>query len=80
MVHWKLLLRSIKYVITTEYLASKLNPNTKESHFDMEGTIDGADLTELEGISNSEYGADQETPIELIFLWSIYSLEIKGKQ
>jgi hypothetical protein len=56
--HWKLLLRCIKYVITTEYLALKLNPNTKESNFDIEGTTDGADLTEVEGISNSEYRAE----------------------
>jgi hypothetical protein len=53
--HWKLLLRCIKYVISTEYLALKLKPNTKELSFDIEGTIDGANLTELEGISDSEY-------------------------
>jgi hypothetical protein len=69
--HWKLLLRCIKYVITTEYLALKLKPNTKESNFDIEGTTDGADLTELEGISDSEYGADQETRIS-VFGWNLY--------
>jgi hypothetical protein len=58
--HWKLLLRCIKYIITTEYLALKLKPNTIESNFDIEGTTDVADLDELEGISDSEYGAGQE--------------------
>jgi hypothetical protein len=69
--HWKLLLRCVKYVITTEYLALKLKPNTKNSNFDIEGTADGADLTEMEGISNSEYGADQETRIS-VFGWNLY--------
>jgi hypothetical protein len=63
--HWKLLLRCIKYVITTEYLSLRLKPNTKELKFDIEGTTDGADLTEVEGISNSEYGADQEIYISV---------------
>jgi hypothetical protein len=69
--HWKLLLRCIKYVITTEYLAIKLKPNTKESNFNIEGITDGADLTEVEGIPNSEYGADQETSIS-VFGWNLY--------
>jgi hypothetical protein len=51
-------------------LALKLKPNTKESKFDIEGT-NGADLTELEGISDSEYRADQETRIG-VFGWNLY--------
>jgi hypothetical protein len=69
--HWKLLLRCIKYVIITEYLELKLKPNTRESNFNIEGTTDGADLTELEGISNSEYRADEETRIS-VFGWNLY--------
>jgi hypothetical protein len=69
--HWKLLLRCIKYVISTEYLALKLIPNTKELNFDIEGTTDGADLTELKQIPNSEYGVDQETHISG-FGWNLY--------
>jgi hypothetical protein len=38
MAHWKLLLRNIKYVITTEYLALKLKLNANMFHFFMEGT------------------------------------------
>jgi hypothetical protein len=46
MPHWKLLLRCIKYVITTENLDLKVKPNKLER------------LAELEGISDIEYGAD----------------------
>jgi hypothetical protein len=46
-------------------LALKLKPNTKELTFVIEGTTDGADLTELKGISDSEQGADQETHISV---------------
>jgi hypothetical protein len=52
-------------------LALKLKPNTKESNFNIEGTTDGADLTELEGISDSEYIADQETRVS-VFGWNLY--------
>jgi hypothetical protein len=38
--HWKLLLRCIKYIITTEYLALKLKPNAKGPSFEMEGLHD----------------------------------------
>jgi hypothetical protein len=51
--HWKLLLRCIKYVITTENLALKVKPHK----------LGG--LAELEVISDSEYGADQETRISV---------------
>jgi hypothetical protein len=51
MAHWKLLRRCIKYVNSTENLALKIKPNKLKG------------LTELEGISDSEYGADQETQI-----------------
>jgi hypothetical protein len=59
MVHWKLLLRCIKYVNTTENLALNVKPNKLEG------------LTELEGISDSEYGADQEISIS-VFGWNLY--------
>jgi hypothetical protein len=59
MAHWKLLLRCIKYVITTENLALKVKPNQLEG------------LAELEGISDSEYGADQESHIS-VFGWNLY--------
>jgi hypothetical protein len=57
--HWKLLLRCIKYVITTENLALKVKTHKLEK------------LAELEGISDSEYGADQETNIS-VFGWNLY--------
>jgi hypothetical protein len=71
MAHWKLLLRCIKYVITTENVALKVKPNKLEG------------LAEMEVISDSEYGADQETRISVfgwnnLFLWSFNILEIKG--
>jgi hypothetical protein len=62
MDHWKSLLRCIKYVITTEYLALKLKPNTTESFFRMDG------------ISDSEYGADEETRIS-VFGYEVYYCE-----
>ena len=62
MDHWKGLLRCIKYVITTEYLALKLKPNTTESFFRMDG------------ISDSEYGADEETRIS-VFGYEVYFCE-----
>jgi hypothetical protein len=52
-------------------LALKLKPNTKESNFDIEETTDGADLSELEGMSDSEYRADQETRIS-VYDWNLY--------
>jgi hypothetical protein len=52
-------------------LALKQKPNTIELNFDIEVTTDGADLTEVEGISDSEYGADQETCIS-VFGWKLY--------
>jgi hypothetical protein len=59
MAHWKLLLRCIEYVITTENLAQKDKPNKLEG------------LTEMEGISDSAYGADQETR-KNVFGWNLY--------
>jgi hypothetical protein len=59
MAHWKLLLRCIKYVITTENFALKVKPNKLEG------------LAILEGLSDSEYGADQETRIS-VFGWNLY--------
>jgi hypothetical protein len=59
MAHWKLLLRCIKYLITTENLALKIKPNKLEG------------LTELEGKSDSEYESDQETRIN-VFGWNLY--------
>jgi hypothetical protein len=59
MAHWKFLLRCIKYVITTENLALKVKHNKLEG------------MAELEGISDSDYGADQETRIS-VFGWNLY--------
>jgi hypothetical protein len=59
MASWKLLLRCIKFVITTENLAIKVKPNKFEG------------LTELEGISDSEYAEDQATGIS-VFGWNLY--------
>jgi hypothetical protein len=54
MAQWKLLLRWIKYVITTDNLAFKTKPNKLEG------------LTKMEGVSDSENGADQETQISVL--------------
>jgi hypothetical protein len=62
MAHWKLLPRCIKYIITTENLVLKVKPNKLEG------------MTELEGISDSEYAADQETQIS-VFGWNFISSE-----
>jgi hypothetical protein len=59
MAHWKILLRCIKYVITTENLALNVIPNNLEG------------LAELEETSDSECGADQETGIS-VFGWNLY--------
>jgi hypothetical protein len=69
--HWKLLLRCIKYIITTEYLALKLKPNAKGPSFEMEGIQDKDGRAEMEGVSDSEFGADQETRIS-VFGWNLY--------
>jgi hypothetical protein len=69
--HWKLLLRCIKYIITTEYLALKLKPNAKGPSFEMEGLHDKDRRAEMEGVSDSEFGADQETRIS-VFGWNLY--------
>jgi hypothetical protein len=53
MEHWKKLLHHIRFVITTEYLALKLKPDTEESFF------------EMDGITDSEFGADEETRISV---------------
>jgi hypothetical protein len=59
MDHWKKLLHNIKFVITTEYLALKLKPDTTQSFF------------EMEGITDSEFGADQDTRIS-VFGYEVY--------
>jgi hypothetical protein len=63
--------QTYQVLITTEYLALKLKPNSTESNLNIEGTTDRADLTDLEGISNSEYRAGQETRIS-VFGWNLY--------
>jgi hypothetical protein len=55
------LLRCIKYLITTEYLALKFKPNAKGPSFEMEGMQEKDGRAEMEGVSDSECGADQET-------------------
>jgi hypothetical protein len=60
MAHWKLLLRNIKYVITTEYLALKLKPNANKYHFPMEGTPTEDTRLGLGGTTNSKVGADPD--------------------
>jgi hypothetical protein len=72
--HWKLLLRNIKYVITTEYLAIRLKPNANKFHFFMEGT-----QTEDKGLTlgetvDSEFGADPDSCIS-VFGYNIYFCE-----
>jgi hypothetical protein len=62
--HWKLVLRRIKYIATTEYSALNLKPNPKETSFDR---------AELEGASDSDFGADQETRISAYCL-NLYSV------
>jgi hypothetical protein len=59
MAHWQLLPRCIKHVFTTENLAVKVKPKKLER------------LAEMEGISDSEYEADQETRISA-FGWNLY--------
>jgi hypothetical protein len=59
--HWKVLLSSTKYIITIEYLALKIKPNTKGPYFVMEGSSNKEASTELEGMSDGEFGADEET-------------------
>jgi hypothetical protein len=54
-----LLLRCIKYIIPTEYLALKLKPNAKGPSLEMEGLHDKDGRAEMEGVSDSEFGADQ---------------------
>jgi hypothetical protein len=49
--HWKKLLHNIMFVISTEYLALKLQPVNSQSFF------------EMEGITDSDFGADQDTRI-----------------
>jgi hypothetical protein len=66
-----LLLRCIKYIITTEYLALKLKPNAKRLSFEMEGIHDKDGRAEMEGVSDSEFGADQGTRIS-VFGWNLY--------
>ena len=48
--HWKALLRNIKYVLDTEYLALKLKPVTNVKT-----------AFELKGISDSDYAGDKDT-------------------
>jgi hypothetical protein len=56
--HWNLLLRCIKYIITTEYLALKVKPNAKVPSFEMEGLHD-------------KDGREQIKKPELVFLVGI---------
>jgi hypothetical protein len=69
--HWKLLVRSIKYIITIEYLALNLKPNAKGPSFEIEGIKDKDGRAELEGVSDSDFVADQETRIS-VFGWNLY--------
>jgi hypothetical protein len=66
-----LLLRCIKYIITTEYLAYKLKPNSKGPSFEMEGLQVKDGRAEMEGVSDSEFGADQETR-NSVFVWNLH--------
>jgi hypothetical protein len=72
--HWKLLLRNIKYVITTEYLALKLKPNANKFHFFMEETQTEDNGITLGGTMDSEFGAAPETCISF-FGYNIYFCE-----
>jgi hypothetical protein len=58
MSHWKLLLRNIKYVITTEYLALKIKPNAKKYQLFMEVTPTKDTELALGGTTDSEFGSD----------------------
>jgi len=51
-LHWKALLRVIKYVLSTENHGLKLNPTLGDKFY-------------LEGISDSEYAGDKETRISV---------------
>jgi hypothetical protein len=57
MDHWKKLLHNNKFVITTKYVA--LKPDTSQTFLEMEGTTD------------SEFGADQHTRIS-VFGYEVY--------
>jgi hypothetical protein len=72
--HWKFLLRNIKYVITTEYLALKLKPNANKFHFFMEGSQTKDKGLNLGGTTDSEFGADPALRIS-IFGYNIYFFE-----
>jgi hypothetical protein len=65
MAHWKLLLRNIKYVITTEYLALKLRPNANKYHFFLEGTTTEDKGLNLGGTTDSKFGADPDSRISV---------------
>jgi hypothetical protein len=65
MAHWKLLLRCIKYVITTEYLALKVKLKG------LEGITNRNYMTQLEGISHGKNGTDQGIQIS-VFGWNFY--------
>jgi hypothetical protein len=64
--HWKLLPGCIEYIITIEYLALKLKPNAIGPSFDMEWLQEKDGRVELEGVSVSEFAADQETIISVL--------------
>jgi hypothetical protein len=72
--HWKLLLRNIKYVSTTEYLPLKMKPNANKFHFFMEGTqTDDKGLT-LGETTDREIRADPDSLIS-VFGYNIYFCE-----
>jgi hypothetical protein len=68
---WKLLLRCMKYIITAEYLELKLKANANGPSFEMEGLHDKDGRAEMEGVSDSDFGANQETRIS-VFGWNLY--------
>jgi hypothetical protein len=82
--HWNTLLRCIKYIITTEYLAFKLKHSAKRPSFKMEGLHNKDGRAEMEGFSDSEFGADQETIIcvfgeNLYFCGSLIARKSKAR-
>jgi hypothetical protein len=72
--HWKLLLRNIKYVITTGYLALKLKPNANTFNFFMEGTQTEDKGLTLGGTTDSEFGENLDCCIS-VFGYNIYFCE-----
>jgi hypothetical protein len=74
MAHWKLLLRNIKCVITTEYLALKLKPNAKQYNLLIEGIPTEDTELAIGGTTDSEFGADTDSRVS-VFGYNIYFCE-----